>query len=77
MMRIMIFAFPDPQSQPGFLRRAAGGVFNTATGAVSLGVGGVKWVGSTAYNTTSAVVTTTAGAIKKVPQVVKRKDKKE
>ena len=67
----------DPQAQPGLMWRAASGLYGTASSAVGLGVGGIKWVANTGVATTSAVVTTTTGVIKKVPQVMKRKDKKE
>ena len=36
--------FSDAGKQPGMIWRMSSGLYNTATGAVGLGVGGVKWV---------------------------------
>jgi hypothetical protein len=50
------------------------GVYSVTTGAVGLGVGGVKWVAGKSYDVGSAVYNKTP-AIPKIS--LKRKDKKE
>ncbi|KAK6190407.1 hypothetical protein SNE40_002286 [Patella caerulea] len=45
----------DPANQPGIIWRMSSGVYSTATGAVGLGVGGVKWVAEKTYDAGSAV----------------------
>ena len=68
------FLFTDPSKQPGVIWRVSSGLYNTATGAVGMGVGGVKWVAGKTYDVGSAVVS-------KVPKPTvptwRRKDKKE
>ncbi|XP_064634280.1 transmembrane protein 263-like [Lineus longissimus] len=64
----------EPQPQSGYLWRMGSGVFNVTTGAVGLGVGGVKWVAGKSYDVGSAVYSK-APAIPKIS--LKRKDKKE
>ena len=54
------------------------GVYHGATGAVGMGVGGVKWVAGKSYDAGSAVVGTTKAVVSKVPiPTLKKKDKKE
>ncbi|GAB1608396.1 uncharacterized protein LOC115214189 [Argonauta hians] len=51
----------DPSQQPGMIWRMSSGLYSTATGAatgaVSLGVGSVKWVAGKGYDVGHAVVT--------------------
>ncbi|CAL1535775.1 unnamed protein product [Lymnaea stagnalis] len=75
------------QPAGGFLWRMSSGLFNTATGAVGYGVGGVKWVAGKTIDVGSAVAhkTMDAGAVvaSKLPlpsvsvPFVTKKDKKE
>ncbi|VDI44955.1 transmembrane protein 263-like [Mytilus galloprovincialis] len=60
--------------QANIVWRMSSGVYNTATGAVGMGVGGVKWVAGKSYDVGSTVVSNV-----KVPKLssFKRKDKKE
>ncbi|ESO95456.1 hypothetical protein LOTGIDRAFT_160606 [Lottia gigantea] len=62
----------DPTTQPGILWRMSSGVYNTASGAVGMGVGGVKWVAGKTYDAGSAVYS-------KAPSnpLRKKKDKNE
>ncbi|CAI9725334.1 Hypothetical predicted protein [Octopus vulgaris] len=51
----------DPSKQPSMIWRVSSGLYSTATGAatgaVSLGVGSVKWVAGKGYDVGHAVVT--------------------
>ncbi|XP_013397019.1 transmembrane protein 263-B [Lingula anatina] len=72
----------EPQQSPGMVWRLSSGVFNTATGAVGLGVGGVKWAASKGYNVGAAVVSGSQAVASKVPVVNKlpglsKKDKSD
>lgn len=65
---------PEPASQGSVFWRVSSGLYNTASGAVGLGVGGVKWVAGKSYDVGSTVVSHV-----KVPSIprLKRKDKNE
>ena len=58
------------------LWRMTSGVYNTATGAVGAGVGGVKWVAGKTYNVSTAVGSAVASKVP-VPNFSKKKDKNE
>ncbi|XP_064599935.1 transmembrane protein 263-B-like [Liolophura sinensis] len=60
----------DPSQQPGILWRMSSGVYNTASGAVGMGVGGVKWAAGKGYDVVSKV------PVPSVPRL-RRKDKNE
>lgn len=65
---------PEPAPQGSVFWRVSSGLYNTASGAVGLGVGGVKWVAGKSYDVGSTVVSHV-----KVPSIprLKRKDKNE
>lgn len=72
----------EQPSQGGYVWRFSSGLVSSTagvlTGAVGLGVGGVKWVASKGISAGGAVVDTTKNIVGKVPvPVLKRKDKKE
>lgn len=73
---------PPMPSSRGYLWRISSGIIGTTTGAVSgavgLGVSGVKWAASKGYTAGSMVVDTTKAVAGKVPVPTwKAKDKKE
>lgn len=77
---------PPPAPSGGYLWRFSTGVLSTTTGAITgavgLGVGGVKWVAGKGYNAStavgSAVIDTTKTVVSKVPvPSLSRKAKKE
>ncbi|KAL5006324.1 hypothetical protein ScPMuIL_015130 [Solemya velum] len=61
-------------TQPSMLWRVSSGLYSTASGAVGMGVGSIKWAAGKSYNVGSSVVSHV-----KVPsmQSLKRKNKKE
>ena len=66
----------------GYLWRFSSGLVSTTagaiTGAVGLGVGGVKWVAGKGYSAGSAVIDTTKTVVSKVPvPQLKKKAKNE
>jgi hypothetical protein len=73
---------PPPAPSGGYLWRFSTGLVSTTTGAltgaVGLGVGGVKWVAGKGYDAGAAVVGTTKAVVSKVPvPTLKKKPKKE
>ena len=80
------FVVPPPPPSGGYLWRFSTGVLSTTTGAltgaVGLGVGGVKWVAGKGYSAGTAVgsvvIDTTKTVVSKVPvQSISKKAKKE
>ena len=76
----MLHFFAEPQPARSLLWRLSSGVYNTAAGAVNVGVGSVKWVAGTGYTAGATVISTTKTVASKVPVPsisLRRKDKKE
>lgn len=68
--------FSDTSKQPtsGMMWRATSGVFNTATSALSIGVGGVRWVAGKTYDVGAVVASKLP--VPSLP-IGKKKDKNE
>lgn len=76
MPKFSCLVFSDTSKQPtsGMMWRATSGVFNTATSALSIGVGGVRWVAGKTYDVGAVVASKLP--VPSLP-IGKKKDKNE